>query len=41
MQVHDLAKNEWLLFTKRKWVESTHFRKIYFFVCNLLRSEVL
>jgi hypothetical protein len=24
MQVHDLAKNEWLLFTKRKWMESTH-----------------
>jgi hypothetical protein len=24
MQVHDLAKNEWLLFTERKWVGSTH-----------------
>jgi hypothetical protein len=24
MQVHDLAKDEWLLFTTRKWVESTH-----------------
>jgi hypothetical protein len=24
MQVHDLAKDEWLLFTKQKWVESTH-----------------
>jgi hypothetical protein len=24
MQVHDLAENEWLLFTTRKWVESTH-----------------
>jgi hypothetical protein len=23
MQVHDLAKYEWLLFTKQKWVEST------------------
>jgi hypothetical protein len=24
MQVHDLVKYEWSLFTKRKWVESTH-----------------
>jgi hypothetical protein len=24
MQVHDLARDEWLLFTKWKWVESTH-----------------
>jgi hypothetical protein len=24
MQVHDLAKDEWLLFTERKWVGSTH-----------------
>jgi hypothetical protein len=24
MQVHDLTKNEWLLFTKQKWVGSTH-----------------
>jgi hypothetical protein len=24
MQVHDLAKDEWSLFTKQKWVESTH-----------------
>jgi hypothetical protein len=24
MQVHDLAKNEWLLFIEWKWVESTH-----------------
>jgi hypothetical protein len=23
MQVHDLAKDEWLLFTERKWVGST------------------
>jgi hypothetical protein len=24
MQVHDLAKNEWSLFTEWKWVESTY-----------------
>jgi hypothetical protein len=24
MQVHDLAKNEWILFTARKWMQSTH-----------------
>jgi hypothetical protein len=24
MQVYDLAKDEWLVFTKRKWAESTH-----------------
>jgi hypothetical protein len=24
MQVHDLAKDEWLQFSERKWVESTH-----------------
>jgi hypothetical protein len=24
IQVHDLSKDEWLLFTERKWVESTH-----------------
>jgi hypothetical protein len=23
MQVHDLAKNEWILFTARKWMQST------------------
>jgi hypothetical protein len=22
MQVHDLAKNEWILFTERKWLQS-------------------
>jgi hypothetical protein len=24
MQVHDLAKDEWLLFIERKWVGSIH-----------------
>jgi hypothetical protein len=24
MQVYDLAKDEWLPITQRKWVESTH-----------------
>jgi hypothetical protein len=24
MQVHDLAKNEWILFTAQKWMQSTH-----------------
>jgi hypothetical protein len=24
IQVHDLAKNEWILFTARKWMQSTH-----------------
>jgi hypothetical protein len=24
MQVHDLAKNEWILFTARKWMQSTY-----------------
>jgi hypothetical protein len=24
MQVHDLAKDEWLLFIEQKWVGSTH-----------------
>jgi hypothetical protein len=24
MEVHDLAKNEWSLFTEQKWVEFTH-----------------
>jgi hypothetical protein len=24
MQVHDLTKDEWLLFTEWKWVGSTH-----------------
>jgi hypothetical protein len=24
MQVNDLAKDEWPLFTERNWVESTH-----------------
>ena len=24
MQVHDLAKNEWILFTTHIWMQSTH-----------------
>jgi hypothetical protein len=24
MQVYDLAKNEWILFTAWKWMQSTH-----------------
>jgi hypothetical protein len=24
MQVHDLAKNEWILFIAWKWMQSTH-----------------
>jgi hypothetical protein len=24
MQMHDLAKNEWILFTAWKWMQSTH-----------------
>jgi hypothetical protein len=24
IQVHDLAKNEWILLTTRKWMQSTH-----------------
>jgi hypothetical protein len=24
MQVHDLVKNEWILVTARKWMQSTH-----------------
>jgi hypothetical protein len=29
MQVHDLAKYEWSLFTKYKWMESTHKIVVY------------